>query len=539
MNNNKKQSAARARNYSLIALIFALLACIATFFLGVVRGLRSMELFTGLLAEDINRYLIVSVGLVILGLAAYAIMEPNKVRRFLTGRQARYGSNTIVMTIAFLGIFIVGNVLAYQLANQNPELTWDLTEDQANTLPPELTKALEALPGKVTATAFFSQLSDTTMAEELLSKIKANSKGKFDYSFIDPDRDPQAALDAGITGDGKILLQMGEQQEIVAFASEAEILKGLTRLINPGNNVIYFLTGHGELDAEQAGDVSMTRARETLESKNYAVKTVNLLTEKQVPEDASVIVIAGPIQPVSQEEIDLLRDYLVKGGSLIVMENPTALTEFGEEADPLADMLVQDWGITLNNDIVIDLDSPEPTTAAAAFYENHPITVSMNRIPAYFPFSRSLNVADSAGEATLTPLVQTNQRSWGETDFESLRTGGQVVMDSGEAQGPLTLAVAGLNSTTGGRVVAFGTSDFAADQMFDTYGNGDMFINSVDWAAEQEQSIGITPKTPTLRTFNAPDQFPWLAILLFTVFVIPGLVILSGISTWLTRRRQG
>jgi ABC-type uncharacterized transport system involved in gliding motility auxiliary subunit len=534
--NNKKQSPARTRNYSLVAVIFTLLACVATFFLGIMRGLRSMDLFTGLETEDLNRYLIAAAGLVILGVAAYAIMEPDRIRRFLTGRQARYGSNAVIMSIAFLGILIVGNVLAYQNAGE----PWDLTEDNSNTLAPELTSALEALPEKVTATAFFSQASDTTSADELLSKIKANSQGKFDYSFIDPNRDPQAARDAGITGDGKILLQMGEQREIVAFASEQEILKGLSRLSNPGNNIVYFLTGHGELDVEQAGDASMMRARETLESKNYTVKTLNLPAENQIPEDASVIVVAGPTKPVSEDEVNLLGEYLEGGGSLVIMEDPTALTDFGDADDPLADMLEKDWGITFNDDIVIDLNSPQPTTAVAALYDSyHPITVNTNRLAAYFPFTRSLNVAESSQEATLTRLVQTNERSWGETDSESLRTGGDIAFDSGESQGPLTLAVAGENSTSGGRVVVFGTSGFAGDQMFDTYGNGDIFINSVDWAAEQEQSIGITPKTPTQRTFNAPGQFQWLAILLGSVFIIPGLVVLAGVSAWLSRKRQG
>jgi hypothetical protein len=109
-----KEKNQSTRNYSVIALVFALLACIATFFLGITRGLVSMQVFSGLTAEDVNRYLLVSAGLIILGLAAYAIMEPDRVRRFFTGRQARYGSNALIMTIAFVGILIVGNVLAYQ-----------------------------------------------------------------------------------------------------------------------------------------------------------------------------------------------------------------------------------------------------------------------------------------------------------------------------------------------------------------------------------------------------------------------------------------
>src|SRR3972149_1656861 len=536
MNNKKNQPAWRA--YTLAALILAALACIATFFLAIVRGLVLMQVFTVANTDNLNRYLLVSAGVIVLALAIYAILEPDKISRFISGRQARYGSNALVMSIAFIGILIVGNVLAYQ----NPVTIADLTEDKVNTLAPELVAALETLPEKITATGFFSQNMTTESAEQLLSNIKANSNGKFDYQFINPDRDPQAARNAGITGDGKILLQMGDRKEIAAFASEPEILKAMLRLLNPDQHVVYFLTGHGERSTDPGAEGVMTRARETLESKNYSVQTLNLLAENQIPEDASVIVIAGPLKPVSENEVELLRGYLGSGGSLIIMEDPPALTEFGNESDPLADMLAKDWGIILNNDVVIDLNSPQPTTAAAAYYDSiHPITRNMNNLVAFFPFTRSLSLGESVENVTLNRLVGTNERSWGETDSQSLtQGGGQVGYDENvETLGPLALAIAGENSTTTGRVVVFGTSNLAVDEIFDSYGNGDMFVNSVDWSAEQEQLSKLTPKTTTQRTFIFPSSFQWISILLGSVFIIPGLVILGGVATWLRRRRQG
>lgn len=536
MKNKKQQSI--VRNYSLVALLFTLLACIAAFLLGLTRGLVAMQVSTVASVENLQRYLLISVGLAILGLATYAIMEPDRVRRFFTGRQARYGSNALIMIIAFLGILVVGNVLAYQ-SQLDP---WDLTEDDANTLAPELVAALEKLPEKVTATGFFSGMNSTESAEELLSKIKSNSHGNFDYRFINPDQDPQTALNAGITGDGKLLLEMGDRREIVAFVSESEILKGLLRLLNPDNKVVYFLTGHGERDVEQAGDTSMTRAKATLEDKNYTVKTLNLLADNKIPDDASVIVIAGPTKPVSEDEVDLLKEYLANDGSLIVMEDPLILTEFGEQSDPLADMLVQDWGIAFNNDVVIDLNSADPTTAVSFTYDlAHIITRNMNRVGVLFPFTRSLSLADPIEGVTTSALVQTNENSWAETDFESLTdTGWPPDFDANtEVQGPLTLVAAGENAESQGRVVVFGTSAFAKDEKFDGYGNGDMFVNSVDWAAEQEQSADITPRTPTTRSFNPPSQLRLIVILLSSIFVIPGLVVLAGVSAWLTRRRQG
>lgn len=529
---NKKT---QARNYSFIALILAGIALIATILLAITRGLAAMQVFTVANLDNLNRAVLISGGLIILGLAIYALLEPDRVRRFFTGRQARYGSNSVVMILAFLGILIVGNVIAFQ----NPYQVSDLTEDDINTLSPELVAAVESLPQKVTATGFFSQ-SSTQSAETLLNNIKSNSKGKFDYNFINPDLDPQSARDAGITGDGKILLQMGEHKEIVAFASEDEMLRGFLRLLNPDSSGIYFLTGHGERPIEAGGETALSRAVATLETKNYTVKTLNLLVENKIPEDASVIVISGPAQPVSENEVELIKEFLANGGSVIVMEDPTVLTDFGDASDPLAEMLAQDWGIVYNDDIVIDLESAQPTTAVAAYYDSsHPITVSMNNLAAYFPFTRSLTITGDAENVTSSPIVQTSQRSWGETDFASLTQDGQVSLEDTETVGPLTLAVAAENATTSGRVVAFGTSLLAEDQNFDAYGSGDMFINSVDWSAEQESLANITPKNATERTFNLPSQLHWIMILLSSIFIIPGFVVLGGVSTWLARRRQG
>jgi len=525
----------KPRNYSFIALIVAFLAVIATILLAITRGLVNMQVFTVAKVETLNQYIIVSAGVFVLALATYALLEPDRVRRFFTGRQARYGSNSIVMIFAFLGILVVGNVLAYQ----NPIPVSDLTEDNVNTLSPELLAVIESLPEKVTATGFFSQTS-TQSAETLLNNIKANSNGKFEYTFINPDLDPQAALNAGVTGDGKILLQMGSQKAIVAFASEDEMLRAFLRLLNPDSSAIYFLTGHGERDTQQAGDQSMTRVLAALGTKNYTTNTLNLLVDNEIPADAKVIVIPGPMKPVSDNEVKLLKDFLAKGGSLIVMEDPVPLTEFGDANDPLADMLAKDWGITLNNDIVIDLNSPQPTTAAAAYYDSmHPVTVNMNNLVAFFPFTRSITLTGSTEDVSASPIVQTNERSWGETNFESLTQGGQVQLDDTETVGPLTLAVAAENTVTGGRIVVFGTSAFSVDQIFDAYGNGDMFINAVDWAAEEENLASITPKDTTTRTFLPPTGLHWILILLSSVFIIPGLVVLGGISTWLARRRQG
>ena len=66
-----------------------------------------------------------------------------------------------------------------------------------------------------------------------------------------------------------------------------------------------------------------------------------------------------------------------------------------------------------------------------------------------------------------------------------------------------------------------------------------MFINSVDWAAEQENLINITPRTPTLRTFTPPTNAGFIIMIIVAVFVLPGMVVFAGVSSWLARRKRG
>ena len=523
--------------FTFIVIIIAVLACITAGFFLLTKGLLNVGLFSGITAETVNKGLIISGAAVILALAIYLLLEPEKVRRALTGRQARYGSNTILMTIAFFAILGLTNFMV-KSERFNLDKRWDVTEDKQNTLAPESVQALEQLKESVTATAFYSTTLSTQSADELLAKFKAGSNGKFEYTFVNPDTDPVAAKNAGITGDGKILLTMGQRKEIAAYASETEITKALYRLINPEPRVIYFLSGHGEAGLE-AAQSSMATAKTTLENKNYTVKSLNLLVDNKIPEDALTIVIPGPMKPVSSQEVKLLKAYVDAGGSLMVMENPVLATDFGDASDPLAEYLASDWGITLDNDIIMDQSSQQLLYAVSSSYNQHPITqnLSQNYI-VIMPQARSITIQDVTEGVTLTPLILTSQNSWGETNFANAQAG-QVSFDPEDLPGPLIMAASGENSQTKGRVVVFGNSVFATDEGFDAYGNGNIFVNALDWAAFQEDAISVTPYTPTERTFVAPDQTRWIIILLGSVIILPGLVILAGVSTWLARRRQG
>jgi ABC-type uncharacterized transport system involved in gliding motility auxiliary subunit len=84
-----------------------------------------------------------------------------------------------------------------------------------------------------------------------------------------------------------------------------------------------------------------------------------------------------------------------------------------------------------------------------------------------------------------------------------------------------------------------GDPDFASNAYFTAYGNSDLILNSIDWAAGQEDLINLTADEPTQRILIPPETNTLGLITLISIFVLPGIVVLSGVGVWIARRRRG
>jgi ABC-type uncharacterized transport system involved in gliding motility auxiliary subunit len=478
----------------------------------------------------------ISLGLIVIGLAVYALLDPEHARQLLTGRQARYGSNALVLTVAFIGILFVINYLAIKNSKR-----WDLTEGKQFTLAKETIDTLGKLSQPVHAVAFYTKQTPSDTAKSLLDQYQYNSNGKFDYEFIDPNANPAAAQQAKITRDGTIVLNMSGHQEAVTNVTEQDLTGGLVRLLNPEKRAVYFITGHGEPSIDQGGQESYATLKTTLESKNYTVTSLNLLVENQIPADAKVIVVAGPKKQLSQSEVDMLSAFQDQGGALVVLEDPLPITQFGDAPDPLADYLAKKWDIKLGADIVIDMTSQQPFAPYAARYGSSPITENLQTLTAQFPTVRSVSVmTNTISGVSPVELVFTARQSWAETNLDqtALKEGKSKPDPGQDPQGPIALGASAENFQSKARVVAFGDADFPLDVNFFAYANGDLMVNSVDWAAGQEAMINLTPKETKTRMMLPPQSAIMNLILLGTVIIIPGLALVAGIWVWFMRRRR-
>jgi ABC-type uncharacterized transport system involved in gliding motility auxiliary subunit len=112
--------------------------------------------------------------------------------------------------------------------------------------------------------------------------------------------------------------------------------------------------------------------------------------------------------------------------------------------------------------------------------------------------------------------------------------------DEGAEQiGEVPLAVAADRQTSGARVAVFGDADFAIDVNFNFLGNGDLLVNTIDWAANQESIINLTPREQVQRIMVTPTVTIVGLILFGSMILIPGLVVVAGIVVWIMRRKRG
>jgi ABC-type uncharacterized transport system involved in gliding motility auxiliary subunit len=250
-----------------------------------------------------------------------------------------------------------------------------------------------------------------------------------------------------------------------------------------------------------------------------------------VPDDAAVVILAGPRTDLFQPELDALDAYLAKNGKLLVMVNP-----FQNEA--MKKWLVQ-YGFELGDNLVVEpnpigrLFGIGPEVPIVQQYESHAITRDMAGVSTLFPLTRSVTPVKTPPQGmNVQAIARTSPQSWGETNREALQRG-EAQPDPQDQRGPLPVAAVATKDKS--RIVAYGTSNLASNQFINLQGNRDFFLNTVSWLAEEEDQISIRAKDARQAPVFLNAQ-QGQAVFLLPVVVLPALVLVGGIVAVVRRR---
>jgi ABC-type uncharacterized transport system involved in gliding motility auxiliary subunit len=320
---------------------------------------------------------------------------------------------------------------------------------------------------------------------------------------------------------------------------------------------IYFTQGHGEKDPTSSERDGYNGISELLKRENYGVEKTVLAQQGAVPDDATIVVIAGPQQDFLPPEIDALKKFLDRQGKLLMELDPPDKPD----ASPLTNLvaLAHDWGIEVGTNLVVDISGMGQLFGAsegmpvAADYPSHAITERFNVMTAY-PLARSVvPVQGGVNGRNAQPIVNTSPRSWAESNLKGIFSNqpAKMVEAEGDKAGPVALASAVSAAAPSKeptppttppdtakpetRVVVFGDSDFASNAYLGFSGNKDLYMNTLGWLSQQENLISIRPKEAEDRrlTLTSAQQMNvrWLSLL-----IMPAIVFGTGIYTWWRRR---
>lgn len=493
-----------------------------------------------------------------------------------------YGMNLAVMIVTVLFILGIVNWLGTKHYKR-----WNLTEKTSDVLSSQTIQVLKSLDKDISVTYFYTQRYSDESEEarktykNLLERYKSLSP-RFSYEMLDYAKNP-LRVDEFVKGsknlnieDGASVVKSGEYVQKINDTSESALTQAIIKVTTGKERTVCFTEGHGEHDPDLSDTGGYSVARKALVAENYAVKKINILKDG-IPETCNVLLVAGPVVPFQDEERARLKKWIDAGGKAMFLVDPTGPT--GLEA------LFKEYGITAENDVLKTKDAAsmgiDPFEIYSEDYDpSHPITESLSKklfiigesvgkIPMRMIEARSLKVDENpASGLEVVALISTWDivLAYPASEAPSARAmkripGAQAPAGDGShrpltevksfvvaavakkalKEEPASTSEAGLpeekKQGPTARIAVFGDSDWAVDGVIDQMPNGDLFMNSIAWLAEEEHTIGIRAKEKKFVPIHFAGGKNWL-ILAGVLLVVPLVLIINAIMVYREKKRM-
>ena len=437
----------------------------------------------------------------------------------------------LISAVLFIAVIVM---LGWLSVRYKTQLDW--TAGKRNTLTEASVKLLDSMRDPIVFRAFvYSGNDDRRGLEQDLARYR-RVKSNIELQFIDPSTHPKDVQTYNVQQPGEVVIEYQGRRENLHATTEQAISTALQRLSYSGEQWVVFLEGHGERSANDAqSQEAAGKFAQALRDKGLKVNSLSLVKQPQVPDNASVLVIASPTAQPIAGETELIKKYVDGGGNLLWLADP----ESPAGMEPLAKAL----GITWQDGYVIDPVAQQLGLPAGFYvpgeYPPNPVTQGLEHISLY-PLARSLTYDKNAGWQA-QDLLRSVESSWLETGGLGK---GEISFDGKDIKGPLTVGVTLTREHKGAdgkdhtqRVALVGDVDFLTNAFLAQQGNQQLALNLVQWLASRDSQLNIDiPKAQDVALFLPP----WgLKLIVFGfVIALPLLLLGWGITRWVIRRRK-
>lgn len=451
-----------------------------------------------------------------------------------TRRQSRL--ENLLFVVLFLGV--VG-LVAWLSRTYHYQADW--TAAGRHSLSEASQALLKQVQGPIAVTAFARQ--DEALRRRIVDFVARYQRYRdaISLQFVNPDTSPDEVRRLGITVDGELVIDYQGRQEKVQGLTEESFTNALQRVARGAERWLAFLRGHGERGLWGGGRDDLGTIARELKSKGFQLQEINLVTDQSIPDNTTVLVIAGPRVDLLPGEVKIVQDYLDKGGSLLWLQEPGGL----HGLEPVAER----FGLRFLSGTVVDPAAVQLFGAPFVLvgeYGASPITRDLSALT-LFPEAVAMEVSDVEGW-TATPFLETTERAWSENG--PLK--GSVAYDAGQdVAGPLTIGISLERSADQPepveqeagkrrrqqRLVVLGDVDFMSDAYVGNGANLMLAMNVFNWLSSDEAFLSIPPSTAPDVGLDLDNKGLWIISLGFLVG-IPVLLGGSGLLIWLRRRKR-
>ena len=435
-------------------------------------------------------------------------------------------------------IVALAGLLAWLSTRYTVEADW--TTAGRHSLSEASLKVLEQMPQPLAITAYSRE--DPELRAVIRKFVARYQRAKPDITleFVNPDAAPDEVRNLGVSVHGELVLRYRDRFEHVRRDSEEEFSNALQRLLRTSERWLAFLEGHGERSALGRSGADIGQWAEQLKSRGFRFHALNLGELRAIPDNTSILVIAGPQSAVLPGEVELILQYLEGGGNLLWLTDPGPLQGL--------DTLAAGLGLRFPPGTIIDfagqllgLNDPTITLVTTSLYGAHPALRDF-AFTTFYPGAGAITF-QTGGGYQMQPLLGSGKHTWLETGPLQ----GEVGLDEGQdLKGPLTLGVAltrdiekpegGNMRTINQRIVVIADGDFLSNTYVANTGNLELGLRLVNWLSHDEEMITIPARTAGDTQLEMENTTLGLFGIFFLI-VLPIGLLLTGLATWWRRSR--
>jgi len=481
-----------------------------------------------------------------------------KLRNALKTKSVRVGSYSVAAVAVVLAILVAINLLLGALPAKYT--MFDLSKNLLYSFSAQTKKIVSEADRDITIYWLAQTGSENSTLEGLLNRYESLGS-RLTVKKIDPDNYPTFAdkYDISEVANNSLIVESDLRFRVIPYSDifvteysyddegnytgmtatldgESELTSAISFVLNENPPKAYCVTGHGETALSDS-------YLQGVEAENVTVEDISLVSVGEVPEDCSILMILAPLVDISEQEANIILEYLKKGGRLMLVTDP-AMTDRTNLYTVTSAYALREY-----EGIVVEGDTSHYPSSAAPYYlfpdlEEHAITTPLinSKMMMLLPLAHGIKTGTRNDGETITTLLKTSSSSF--SKLAGYDMGETYEKESGDITGPFKVAV----------LMEQESDDFAYDNTMiiwigsasilnDTFNeavsgaNQDFFLNSLSYLTNNANNISIHAKNLMNKYLTVPSSAStiWSIIL---IGALPVLVIAAGVVVFTRRRKR-